>query len=70
VLSPDHPTKLGSHRSNLPAVGREVLDCEGFFIPWPKPEPSGNRKCSYILLKHLGTSNNFQFVTLAKAGVQ
>jgi len=32
MISPDHPTKLGSHCSNLPAVGREVLDCEGFFI--------------------------------------
>jgi hypothetical protein len=53
MTSPDHPTKSGPHRSNGPAVGREVLDYEGFFIAWPKPEPSGNRKCPYILLKHL-----------------
>jgi len=42
MISPDHPTKMGSHRSNLPAVGREVLDCEGFFIAQPDPEFNGN----------------------------
>jgi hypothetical protein len=48
MTSPDHPTKSGPYRSNVPAVGREVLDYEGFFIAWPKPEPSGNRTCPYI----------------------
>jgi hypothetical protein len=27
-----HYIKTGPHRSKLPAVGREVLDDEGFFI--------------------------------------
>jgi hypothetical protein len=44
MISPDQPTKLGSHSS------KETLDDEGFFIPWPKPKPSGNRECPYILL--------------------
>jgi hypothetical protein len=38
MVGPDQPAKLGSHRSNLPAVGKEVLDCEGFFITLPNPE--------------------------------
>jgi hypothetical protein len=42
MISPDQPTKLGSHSSNLPAVGREVLDYEGFFIAQPDPEFNGN----------------------------
>jgi len=39
MTSPDHPTKSGSHRSNLPAVGREVLDDEGFLLPGLNPNP-------------------------------
>ena len=42
MISPGQPTKLGSHSSNLPAVGREVLDYEGFFIAQPNPEFNGN----------------------------
>ena len=48
MISPDHPTKLGSHRSHLPAVGREVLDDEGFFIAWSKPEFNGNMGSVHI----------------------
>ncbi len=32
MVSPDHPTKSGSHRS------KKVLDCEGFFIYRFDPE--------------------------------
>ena len=42
MVGPDQPAKLGSHSSNLPAVGREVLDYEGFFIAQPDPEFNGN----------------------------
>ena len=32
MISPDRPTKMGSHSSNLFAVGRRGQDYEGFFI--------------------------------------
>ncbi len=32
MVSPDRPTELGPHSSNLPAVGRRGLDYGGFFI--------------------------------------
>jgi hypothetical protein len=32
MMSPDRPTKMGSHGFNLPAVGRRGQDYEGFFI--------------------------------------
>jgi len=32
MMSPDRPTKMGSHGSNLPVAGREILNYEGFFI--------------------------------------
>jgi hypothetical protein len=47
MVDPDQPAEMSLHRS------KETLDDEGFFIAWPKPEPSGDRKCPYILLKHL-----------------
>jgi len=42
MKSPNQPTELSSHSSNLPAVGRRVLDYEGFFIAQPNPEFNGN----------------------------
>jgi hypothetical protein len=32
MIRPDHPTKSGSHSFNWPAVCREVVNYEGFFI--------------------------------------
>jgi len=49
MISPDQPTKLGSHSSNLPAVGREVLDYEGFFIAQLIPNSMEIRELSLIL---------------------
>ena len=49
MISPDHPIKLGPHSSNLPAVGREVLDCEGFFIVH-KVRRVGNTQNSELIL--------------------
>jgi hypothetical protein len=42
MISPDHPTKLSSHRS------KGVLDYEGFFIAQPDPEFNGNMEVSLI----------------------
>jgi len=50
MVGPDQPAKLGSHSSNLPAGGREVLDCEVFFITLPNPE---------FNVTKLGTGSNF-----------
>lgn len=42
MVSPDRPSKLSPHRSNLPPLGWRGLDDEGFFIVQPDPETDGN----------------------------
>jgi hypothetical protein len=47
MVSPDRPSKLSPHRSNLPALGRRGLDDEGFFIVQPDPETDGKIGVAY-----------------------
>jgi hypothetical protein len=51
MIGPGYYINTGPHRSKLPTVGREVLDCEGFFIAQPDPEFNGNMGMSLIPLQ-------------------